>query len=207
MEVAQTVNSTDPNSPSWKITTLRFAAFGAGFAVMLCVIAGGASWYSHRPKPEKPWNRVALKASSTDTMFTVQSDRAVGDFRYSIENTTDKDYRLPADAKIMVRLAKDMSYRDAPNMTWEQSLYIPAGQRVNVSITLPIMYSDFNFSKEKADDEKQLSVFMDRRLAEIDGFVLFDSTNRYKVDFPNAWPEAVRRAKERAPRAAKSDAK
>lgn len=33
-------------------------------------------------------------------------------------------------------------------------------------------------------------------VAEIDGFVLFDPTNRYKVDLPNGWPEAVKRAKE-----------
>ena len=81
-------------------------------------------------------------------------------------------------------------------MTWDQNLYIPAGQKVNISVTLPIMYSDFNFSKEKAHDEKQLTPFMDRRLAEIDGFVLFDPTNRYKIDFPNGWTEATKRAKE-----------
>jgi hypothetical protein len=97
----------------------------------------------------------------------------------------------------MERLAQDMSYRDAANLTWDQSLYIPSGQKVNVSILLPIMYSDFNFSQQKASDEKQLSAFIDRRLAEIDGFVLFDQTNRYKVDFPNGWPDAVARAKKR----------
>jgi hypothetical protein len=97
----------------------------------------------------------------------------------------------------MVRLAQDMSYRDVPNMTWEQNLFIPAGQKVNVSIMLPIMYADYNFSQQKANDEKQLSPFVDRRLAEIDGFVLFDSTDRYKVDFPNGWPQALDRNKKR----------
>lgn len=97
----------------------------------------------------------------------------------------------------MERLAQDMSYRNAPNLTLEQNLYIPSGQTVNISIVLPIMYSDFDFSQQKANDEKQLSAFVDRRLAEIDGFVLFDPTSRYKVDFPNGWPEAVKRAKKR----------
>ena len=108
----------------------------------------------------------------------------------------------------MLRLAQDMSYRDAPSMTWEQNLYIPSGHKVNVSIMLPVMYSDFNFSEQKANDEKQLSAFVDRRLAEIDGFVLFDPTNRYKVDFPNGWPQAVARAKKREEsKAAKGEAK
>jgi hypothetical protein len=179
-----------------KITLLKFAAFGAGFAVMACAIAGGVLWYSTRPRPEKPWNQSAIKANPTQTLFTIKSDRAVGDFRYSLQNTTDRDYKLPADVTIMLRLAQDMSYRQVPDMTWDHALYIPAGQKVNVSITLPIIYSDYNFSKAKADDEKQLAPFMDRRLAEIDGFVLFEPTNRYKVDFPNGWPEAVKRAKE-----------
>jgi len=95
----------------------------------------------------------------------------------------------------MLRLAEDMSYRDNPNMTLEQNLYIPSGQKVNVSILLPIMYSDFNFSQQKANDAKQFSAFMDRRLAELDGFVLFDLTNRYKINFPNGWPDAAPRVK------------
>jgi hypothetical protein len=184
-------------SPSnWKFALLKFAAFGAGFVVMLCAIAAGVLWYSHRPKPGKPWNETAIKATSTGTLFTIQADRALGDFRYSLQNTTDRDYRLPSDAKIMLRLPKDMSYRDVPNMTWNHDLYIPAGQKVNVSITLPIMYSDFNFTKAMADDEKQLAPFMDRRMSEIDGFALFDPTNRYKVDFPCGWAEATKRANE-----------
>ena len=48
-----------------------------------------------------------------------------------------------------------------------------------------------------ADDEKQLAPFMGRRMSEIDGFALFDPTNRYKVDFPNSWPEETKRAKEK----------
>jgi hypothetical protein len=187
---------TTPPLSTWKTVLLKSIGVGAGFVGMLSVIAGGVVWYSHRPRPEKPWNEFAIKASSTETVFSLESDRAVGDFRYTLQNTTDRDYKLPADAKVMLRLAQDMSYRDVPDMTWDQNLYIPAGQKVNVSIKLPIMYSDYNFSKAKADDEKQLAPFLDRRLAEIDGFVLFDRTNRYKVDLPNGWPEAGKRAKE-----------
>jgi len=97
----------------------------------------------------------------------------------------------------MVRLQEDMSYRDSPGLSLEKNLYIPASQKVNISITLPIMFSDFSFSKDKAGDEKVATAFIDRRLAEIDGFALFDPTNRYKVDFPNGWPEAVKRVKEK----------
>lgn len=164
---------------------------------MLCVIAGGVVWYANRPKPERPWNQSAIKGFFFGVSFSFQSDRMICDFRYSLLNTTDRDYRLPADAKIMVRLQEDMSYRDSPGLSLEKNLYIPASQKVNISITLPIMFSDFSFSKDKAGDEKVATAFIDRRLAEIDGFALFDPTNRYKVDFPNGWPEAVKRVKEK----------
>lgn len=181
----------------WKAVLLKSVGVGVGFALTLAAIVGIVIWNSGRPKPEKPWNQAAIKATSTGLLYSIESDRLAGDFRYSLQNMTGKDYRLPSDSRLMVRLAQDMSYRDVPNMTWEQNLFIPAGQKVNVSIRLPIMYSDFNFSQQKANDEKQLPPFVDRRLTEIDGFVLFDSTNRYKVDFPNGWPEALVRNKKR----------
>lgn len=188
---------------------LKFFAFGAGFAVALSTMACLLLWYSNRPKPEKAWNQTAIKATAaTGSQFRVESDKLVGDFRYSLQNATDTDYRLPNNAKLMVKLAQDLGYRDAPNMTWEQGLYIPAGQKVNVSIILPIMYSDFNFSEKQANDQKELSAFIDRRLAEIDGFVLFDPTSRYKVEFPNGWPQAAARAKNRTePEAGRSQSK
>jgi hypothetical protein len=180
---------------NWKQVLLRSIGAGVGFALTLSAIASVFIWYSNGPKHEKPWNQTAIKVSATGTEFSVQDDRLVGDFRYSLQNTTDRDYRLPSDSKLMERLAQDMSYRDVPNMTWVQNLYIPSGQTVNVSILLPIMYSDFDFSRQ--NDEKWLSAFIDRRLAEIDGFALFDPTNRYKVDFPNGWPDAVARVRKR----------
>lgn len=189
---------TTPTPSNWKAALLRSIGAGVGFALTLSAIGVMLVWYSNRPKPEKPWNSSAIKAIGTGSQFSVQTDRVVCDFRYSLQNGTGKDYKLPSNVKLMERLAQHMNYRDAPNMTLEQNLYIPSGQKVNVSIILPIMYSDFDFSKEKASDEKQLSAFIDRRLAELDGFVLFDPTNRYKVDFPNGWPEAVARAKARA---------
>jgi hypothetical protein len=184
-----------PGLPIWKTVVLRSAAFGAAFALALSVIGGVFLWYSTRPKPEKPWNQLAIKATSTNVFFTVEADKLLYEFRYSLENKTDRDYRLPGDAKLLARLAQDMSYRDVPGMTWGQNLYIPSGQKVNISIKLPVLYTDYNFSRQNADDEKQLMAFSDRRLAEIDGFTLFDPTGRYKIDFPNGWPEAAERIK------------
>ena len=93
----------------WKSSFFISIGWGLGTVVGLALLVGGFLWYSHRPKLEKPWNQSAIKAECTQTLFSIQSDRAVGDFRYSLQNTTDKDCRLPADAKIRVRLPQDMS--------------------------------------------------------------------------------------------------
>ncbi|MGH9428486.1 MAG: hypothetical protein ACRD2L_19540, partial [Terriglobia bacterium] len=100
---------TTPSPSTWKTIVLKFVAFGAGAAVTLSAMAGVFVWYSSRPKPEKPWNQSAIKATSTNLVFAVEDDRLLYDFSYTVENRTNRDYRVPGDAKLMVRLAKDMS--------------------------------------------------------------------------------------------------
>jgi len=192
----------------WRRPLFIGVGWGLGTALGLAILVGGFFWYGQRPRPEKPWNQSAIKATPSGIDFSVQADRAVAIFKYSFQNTTDRDYKPASDARLMVRLPEGVGYRDAPGMNLQQNLYVPSGQKVNVSLTLPILYSDYSFSEQKSKDEKQLSVFVDRRLAEIDGFVLFDPTNRYKVDFPNGWPDAVKRVKElEASKTGKSEAK
>jgi hypothetical protein len=171
---------------------LRSAGWGAGFALTLSVVVGIFVWYSGRPKTEKPWNSDAIKATWTDLGVGVQEDKCDFKFRYSLENRTDRDYTVPSTAKVMMRLARDMSYKDAPDMTWDAG-FIPAHQKLNIEIRVPFSYSDYNFSKAEADDVAILSRFADRRLSQLDGFALFDSANRFRIDFPNGWPEAGKR--------------
>jgi hypothetical protein len=183
-----------PSLSIWKRLVLKSAAFGAGFALMLCVIVGLWLWQLNRRKPQQPWNNIAIKAAFTDLEVFAEADKCYFDFRYSLENTTERDYTVSSDAKLRVRLTKDMSYMDIPEMTWEQGVFIPARQKVNIKVRVPFQYSDYNFSKKQADDRGELAHFANKRLAEIDGFALFDPTDRYRVDFPNGWPEAVKRA-------------
>ena len=180
----------------WKKILLRSVGFGAGFALTLSAIAGGWAWYSNRPKPEMPWNNAAIKAAWTDLTITSEEDKCYFNFRYSLENRTDKDYTIPSTAKVMMRLPRDMSYRDNPDMIWEQGGFIPARQKLNMQVRIPFSYADYTFSKAKADDLKELAKFADRRLSQLDGFALFDSVNRFRIDFPNGWPDAGKRIAE-----------
>ena len=51
--------------------------------------------------------------------------------------------------------------------------------------------SEYNdvYPERDRDDSEKLAAFMTRRLKELDGFVLFDKTHRYKIVLPNGWPD------------------
>jgi hypothetical protein len=196
------------NLSGWRTVLLKSIGFGAGFALVLSMIVGAWVWRSNRPKPQKPWDAASIRATYTDLALTTLTDKMVILIGYSLENNTDTDYHQPSDTRLMMRLPGDMSYRNNPDITSEQNVFVPSRGKVNLKISVPIMYSDYGFSAAKAGDLKQLTAFADRRLAEFDGFVLFDSTNRYKVDFPNGWPEALGRSKKQeAPKSPTGDVK
>src|SRR5207253_1186331 len=96
--------------PLWKTILLRSIGIGVAFALTVCTIIGLWMWYSSKPKPEKPWDGTAVKATWTDLTLSTDTDKCYLQFGYSLENTTDKDYAFPTTAKLLVRLPKDMSY-------------------------------------------------------------------------------------------------
>jgi hypothetical protein len=49
----------------WKRSLFISIGWGLGTVVGLALLVGGFLWYSHRPKPEKPWNQSAIKAECT----------------------------------------------------------------------------------------------------------------------------------------------
>jgi hypothetical protein len=57
--------------------------------------------------------------------------------------------------------------------------------RVNINLTWSLQSSDYTLSPAK--DLSKESSFVDGRLTENDAFAIFDQTNRYGIDLPNAW--------------------
>ncbi|HMD98142.1 MAG TPA: hypothetical protein VKM93_12545 [Terriglobia bacterium] len=94
---------------SWKRLVIVSASAGAGFALMLAIIAGAVVLHSSHPRPPQPWNVSAIKA--TYDALKAEDDDGHLVFYYVLENTTDSDYRLqesPA-ATIMGRLKEENS--------------------------------------------------------------------------------------------------
>ena len=67
-------------------------------------------------------------------------------------------------------------------------MYVPAKQKVVLSVSKEGEYSDAYPEREKHNTEK-LAPYMNHRLKELDGFVVFDKTRRYKIVLPNGWPD------------------
>ena len=65
-------------------------------------------------------------------------------------------------------------------------------EKSRLSIKLPFEYTS-SFAVSTSDDNAKLTAFMNRRLADVDGFVLFDNDQRFQVDLPPKWPELLKK--------------
>jgi hypothetical protein len=186
--------------PTWKRILLRSAGFGAGFAVIVCAVIGGAIWYSERPKPPKPWNKQAITAEYDYVFPEGEQNNLV--FRYVLQNNTDSDYRVKSNTGIDItgKLKQQNGFSNFDRFeSVEYPVFVPAKSRVRVSINMPYSYP----TKEKANatgtETKEFRAavekFVTKEMPNLGGFVLFDTLNRYEIDFPNGWEQ---RAKETA---------
>ncbi len=182
----------------WKRLLIKAAGFGAGFALMLCLIAGVGFWYWNRPKPPKPWNNKAIKAEYYNA-------RAVDDnrlaFAYVLENTTDTDYSLDTETLIQVTgfLEDTGSVIVGNDIKLNYPVFVPAKHKSKIVVTTP----DYGFSgriMENASDDQRhafnlsVSKHVALKMANLNGFTIFDELNKYEIVLPNGWKKEVEKA-------------
>jgi hypothetical protein len=171
--------------PTWKVILLRAAGFGAAFALVLCLIGGGLYWYSTRPRP---WNKDAMKATFSGFSYQAKTDMFVLTLEYSIDNTTNRDYTLPADTTIFEKMSYDKSYGQTVNAQIVGERFIPAKHEINIKVEVTYQYNDLGTTfQEVVTPEKRTEEFALKRLNRIDGLELFDRDNRYQIDLPATW--------------------
>ena len=154
-------NSTSVNQ-SFKKWLFIGAGFGAGAVLLAVLVIGGVAWYSSRPKA---WNGDAIRASFSTDLWDVDDNFNVTamEVEYVLENKTANDYTLSPDQTFMIVDRAAMGPSVSGKYKIDHSCFIPAGNRVKCSVTVPADY-DTSFS--------------------VEGFVVFDSASRYKVVFP-----------------------
>jgi hypothetical protein len=188
-----------PSISGWKKLAIRAFFAGAGFAIALAVIAGAALWYHNRPEQPKPWNSTALKASFGTMEFTVGSSKDTysypADFYYNVQNNTDRNYQvIPANLTPMAVLtdgnvlSKEFGHYQSGEATVDGPAFIPPGGTARIVVRVSYFYPDEFTQADKNKTDKILATF-NRRLKELNGFVLFDEQNHYRIDLPEGWKQ------------------
>lgn len=186
--------SAPASTVGWKKTLFAAAGFGASFAIVLAISAAVAVWLAHRPRP---WTSTAITAKPTHLVVETTGEELHFQFRYALTNHTGADYIVvgPQNAALMKRIPEDSSLQRLDGATWDDTIRIPAGQSVNVVFDVPIRLADYNTTAadlNSADSNSdampaKYSQFVDSRLKEMNGLVLIDYANRYRIDLPKDW--------------------
>jgi hypothetical protein len=143
-----------------KTLLIAFSA-GAGIAVALAALAGGAYWYLSKPKPQTPWNTTAIVASGPPS-FGLTDDSKKVEFTYALENTTSSDYRIDSATglSLVAKGDNDTLTRPMPSeiVSMVLPVFIPAKQKAVFSI-------DINFAnvpqRKQSDATPKLRAFHD----------------------------------------------
>jgi hypothetical protein len=81
-------------------------------------------------------------------------------------------------------------------VTTEYPLFIPAKSRVRLSLNIPYTYPVQEKSYDSPEERRQYKAGVARYVADtfsnLDGFVLFDTTTRYEIDFPTGWEQSAK---------------
>ncbi len=177
-----------------------FIGIGWGFAtaVGLALLVGGFLWYQSRPKSPKPpkaWDTAAIKADYDST--NTEGDKNTVVFYYTLENTTDFDYRIE-DAQSVLMSATLMKQKNfspfGENERIDYPIFVPAKKRVRFRIHLgypcPVKEKENADLEERRKHRKAVEKYVADELTNLDGFDFLDEANRYEIVFPAGWKRA-----------------
>lgn len=181
--------------PLWKRLVIFGTSAGAGFALSIAIIVGCFAWYSSHHNPPETWNSSAIKASFD--AVKVEGDDNHFEFYYLLDNTTNADYTLDeSSTPTLVGKLKEQNSLTQPvgkELPLNYPIFIPSKQRGRYHISL-LTYKypggkpkDGLGSEERSTYEKGLSKYVSEMFQNLDGFVLFDESHRYQINFPRGW--------------------
>lgn len=183
----------------WKRSLLVGIGWGLATAVGLAILAGMLLWYEGRPrppKPPKPQNAAAIKAEY-DYVETEGEKNTIA-FYYTLENTTDFDYRVEDDKNILMssELEEEKSlFSSSEYVRIDYPIIIPAKKRMRFVIHLEYPYPGKKEKEGATLEERRkyragIEKFISDELGNLDGFDLLDDANRYEIIFPSGWKHA-----------------
>ena len=160
---------------------------------MLCAVVGAWVLYTERPKPLKSWNKQAIAAEYD--YVSPQGDKNNLAFYYTLQNNTDSDYRVdsysPVEITGKLRQQKEFAAFSDKDVTTNYPVFVPARSRVrfvlNIEYPYPVREKSNPTDEEHTRYATDVAKYVTDKLSNLDGFVLFDTKNRYEIDFPTGW--------------------
>lgn len=149
--------------------------------------------YNSRPKP---WNSKAIIATFDYPDVEGDTNPKTIVLYYTLENTTEADYRTPKKDQLEIngRLRRENSLSAGGSLISidEDENFLPPKQRRRFAVHLgyPMNAELGPTPQTKEDYRRQWQVianFMKKELHNINGFVIFDTVNRYEIELPNGW--------------------
>jgi hypothetical protein len=147
------------------------------------------------PKQPEGWNSTAIRSSFEGVQVKeVDPTHAALIFSYDLENTTDSDYHLSNDPKVLImgRLKSNTSLRPEDSMQIDKSIFLPARNRIRMSLEVKYYFNwptqMFPGQVGPVTQEKFRS-FVAGKTADLQGFVLFDDAAHYQIELPGGWQE------------------
>lgn len=183
-------------------SVLFVRAAGLGFGIALACVSSWLvlHWWENRPEKPVPWNPNAITATYRGLSTEGQSNTLV--FFYTLENHTDRDYKVLEAERLYIGAhltGNDLvNYAKGNEMKVDVPIYLPAHSETGLALHVAMSYPDpkpIDGTKAQMHDYgTRLAAFVVERFNELDGFVIMDDVDRYKVTLPDGWSA---RSKER----------
>jgi hypothetical protein len=174
-----------------KIGVAILVAGACGLALLM--IAAEPRFQRTTPPAAKqvsPWNPRAIEGTlAAVRVQEIDPTHAAVVFVYDLDNTTDTDYRLVKGPNlvIMSRLKSSGALSGDEQVVLDSTAFVPARNRTRIALEVN---HPFNWPGQRSSyAERTFDQLVTGDVAGVAGFVLFDQTSRYEIDFPAAWPD------------------
>jgi hypothetical protein len=147
------------------------------------------------PKQLEGWSSNAIRSSFEGVQVKeIDPAHAALIFSFDLENTTDSDYHLSKDQKVLImgRLKSNGSFKAEDSMQIEDAVFLPAGNRARIA--LKVSYA-FNWPTQMFPGQvgpltqEKFRRFVAGKVDDLQGFLLFDEAARYQIELPGGWQE------------------
>jgi hypothetical protein len=151
---------------------------------------------AQRPQPQpSPWNSGAIQSTFAGAQVQeADATHATLEFFYDLDNNTDTDHRFAkgAGAVVMTRLKSNGSLSSEEPIELNNSVFLPARNRtrIAVQVTRPFNWpAGLPAAQIGPVNQLKFRQLVADEVANLSGFVLFDTSSHFQIELPGGWQE------------------